>query len=67
MKDGGVGFRTPDEIAIPAFAASRFTFRPGAIALFKQLEDIELATEGALLKAYDDRTSMAEDRLYNSC
>eukprot|EP00972_Heterocapsa_arctica_P047720 7039064-Heterocapsa_arctica.AAC.1 len=30
MKDGGVGFRTPGEIAIPAFVASRFTARPGA-------------------------------------
>eukprot|EP00972_Heterocapsa_arctica_P013348 1963407-Heterocapsa_arctica.AAC.1 len=67
MKDGGVGFRTPEEIAIPAFVASRFTSRPGAIALVKQLEEIGLVAEGMLLKAYDDRTSRAEDKLYSSC
>eukprot|EP00972_Heterocapsa_arctica_P056077 8271151-Heterocapsa_arctica.AAC.1 len=67
MKDGGVGFRTPEEIAIPAFVASRFTARPGARALFKQLEDVGLVGEGLLLKAFDDRTSKAEDKLYQGC
>lgn len=48
VKAGGLGFRTPEGLALPAFAASRTTARPGALALFKRLEQAELGRSPTL-------------------
>ena len=46
---GGCGWRTPDEICLPAFLSSRTTCRPAAASLFRQLEQMGLTAQGQLL------------------
>ena len=61
--EGGLGMRTPEEVSLPAFVASRATARPAACALFARLEAAGLAGRGALRSAYDARGAAAFARL----
>ena len=62
-REGGLGARTPLEVSLPAFVASRATARPGAFALFARMEEAGFAGRGALQAAYDSRSAAAFARL----
>jgi hypothetical protein len=55
----GLGFRTAEEVALPAFIASRTAAAPAVRAIFARLESAGLAPPGALDAAYVARTDRA--------
>ena len=67
FSEGGLGFRTPEEVSLPAFVASRTTAKPGANALFARLVSAGLAPPGVLDAVYNARTNLAFDRLLARC
>ena len=60
---GGLGLRSAAELALPAFIASRTASRPGALHLFKRIEEAGLAAAAVLTQAYDRRTDAAVSKL----
>ena len=67
VNKGGLGFRTPEEVAVPAFVASRITARPAVDRVFSSLRQSGLAPAGWLETAYDDRLTPAQTALFNRC
>ena len=67
VSEGGLGYRTPEVISLPAFVASRIAARPGAYTFFKRLEVDGLVQAGALQELYDIRLVAAEQRLLGLC
>ena len=63
ITSGGLGIGDAEELALPAFVASRVAARPVAERIFKSLEEEGLAPEGHLLANYDRRSNAAVDRL----
>ena len=54
-----MGFRTAEEVALPAFVASRIAAAPAVKAIFARFESAGLAPPGALEAAYESRTQQA--------
>ena len=67
VSDGGLGYRTQEEVSLPAFVASRIAARPGAYAFFKRLEADGLVQAGALQELCDMRLVAAQQRLLGLC
>ena len=63
QKRAGLGLRSATELALPAFVASRTASRAGVHHLLQRLEDAGLATVDNLMRAYDQRTKEAVQRL----
>ena len=57
--EGGIGLRTAEEVALPAFVASRTAAKPAVQDIFLRLEAAGLATPGVLAETYDARTDDA--------
>jgi hypothetical protein len=62
----GLGFRTAEEVALPAFIASRTAAAPAVRAIFGRLEAAGLAPAGALDAAYVARTTRAIQTLQDT-
>ena len=62
----GLGLRTAEEIALPAFIASCTAAAPGLRQIFARLESAGLAPAGALDAAYTLRTANAVTALQNT-
>ena len=60
---GGLGASPAEEVALPAFVASRVAGREVAKRIFRYIEEASLAEQGVLLSEYDCRTLRAERRL----
>ena len=57
--EGGLGLRTAEEVALPAFIASRVSAAPAVRMIFAQIEAAGLAPVGVLGGAYEERTNRA--------
>ena len=55
----GLGFRTAEEVALPAFVASRVAARPVVFSIFERLEKAGLVAAGILQATYQARTDSA--------
>ena len=64
-KAGGLGIRPAEEVALPAFLASRVSARPAVRQIFQRLETQGLATVEALERVYQERTDAAAARFLN--
>ena len=60
---GGLGWKTAVDMALPAFLASRVASMPDVKASFDSVESSGLGSSQALLAAYDARTTEASSRL----
>ena len=67
LEEGGLGIRTPEMVALPAFVASRTTARAGAFAMFQAMAEAGFVEQGVLEARFDARTAAAEERLRNLC
>jgi hypothetical protein len=63
VKSGGLGIRTAEEVALPAFVASRVAVRPIVQDIFAKLEAAGLVPVGHLIGWYDERTLKATHAL----
>jgi len=63
VKSGGLGIRTAEEVALPAFVASRVAVRPIVQDIFAKLEAAGLVPAGHLIGWYDERTMKATHAL----
>ena len=61
----GLGLRTATDIALPAFIGSRVSCRPMVATMFGHIEEAGMGSAAALLHAYDQRTTQAEDDTQN--
>lgn len=66
IDSAGLGMRDAEEIALPAFVASRVAARPVAKRVFAMMETEGLALNGLLLAEYDARTDAAVDKMLQS-
>ena len=55
----GLGIRTADEVALPAFIGSRIAARPAVDRIAQRLESSGFAPLHVIMAAYDQRTSQA--------
>ena len=61
--NGGIAWKSVQELALPAFLASRTAARPAVLSLFAGLEGAGFGSEAELTAAFDERFKAAEQRL----
>ena len=61
-----MNFRTAEEVAVPAFIASRRAAAPGVRQIFARLESAGLAPAGVLDAAFTERTANAVTALQDT-
>ena len=63
---GGLGLRTAEALALPAFISSRVAARSAAQLIFADMEAAGLTAPGLLMQQYDTRLEDATQRLIST-